>query len=145
LLITVEDFRNGMLFIHGNKDHIEYQIPVISYLETSLEKHIAQQESRRKGKSAPLFTAEDSFRPLSPRQVNSRFEKWKRLTGLPECLTVHSFRAGVANLLYRATGDFLMVSKFLGHQDINTTKRYVESTVSRTGQIIEKSFSEFFS
>ncbi len=144
LLIRSEDLVNGRLFIYEGKNNVNYYVPVTSHLSSRLERLINQQQIGGNGHSVALFTAAGSDRPLTPRQVNSRFEKWKKLSGIPGYLTVHSFRAGLGTLLYNETGDYLMVSQFLGHKDINTTKKYVDYSFSRARKIIEASFSKLF-
>jgi integrase len=58
--------------------------------------------------------------PITPNTVTRRMS---RLLG--EGWTAHSLRSGFASELYEETGDIALVSKLLGHADIETTKRYV--------------------
>ena len=70
--------------------------------------------------SSFLFHGRHPERSLTTRQVRFRFNRWKALSGIREELTVHSFRAGFATHLYRATGDSLLVQHAIGHSDIRT-------------------------
>lgn len=61
---------------------------------------------------------------LSPRGVQYRFTFWLTPSGICQRCSVHSLRHTFATLLYRATGDLLLVSRALGHRDIRATLRY---------------------
>jgi len=58
---------------------------------------------------APLGRSSEK-RPLSPKRVQSRHR-----------LSVHSLRHTFATLLYRKSGDLLLLNRALGHRDIRTT------------------------
>jgi len=93
----------------------QHWCPVPSRLAKILKKSIL--ETNKNGQStqwAPLFPGRHREQPLSIRQANVRFDKWKRLAGIRDCLTIHSFRAGFATSLYETTGDPLLVARAIG-------------------------------
>jgi len=59
------------------------------------------------------------------RQAKERFDKRKELAGIRPQITIHSFRAGFATVLYRTTQDLLLVAHALGHKDVRTTEKYI--------------------
>lgn len=90
--------------------------------------------------SRPLFSARDRSVPLTTRQVQARFEHWKSIAGLRTELTIHSFRAGYATILHKATRDPLLVSRALGHRDIRSTDRYIHVAPMSAREAVEKAF-----
>lgn len=75
--------------------------------------------------SLPLFPGRIADCPLTPRQAQLRFDLWKKRSGVNASLTIHSFRAGYATLLHKATKDLMLVARAMGHKDLSNTKRYV--------------------
>jgi site-specific recombinase XerD len=90
----------------------------------------------------PLFFGSNSTKALTAKQAREKFEKWKRFSGIRKNLTIHSFRSGYATILYRATGDILLVAQAMGHADIRTTQRYIADDASRIHDIIRKAFAQ---
>jgi len=71
----------------------------------------------------PLFLSKKR-KAMSPRAVQYRFAFWHARSRIGQRVSVHSLRHTFATLLYRATGDLLLVSRALGHRDIRSTQRY---------------------
>ncbi len=71
----------------------------------------------------PLFPSKGRD-ALSSRAVQYRFAFWLARSGIRQRMSVHSLRHTFATLLYRATGDLLLVNRALGHRDIRSTQRY---------------------
>ncbi|MCL4492389.1 MAG: site-specific integrase [Nitrospirae bacterium] len=92
------------------------------------------------GDYAPLFPGRYIHRPLSFRQAQARFDKWKNIAGIRKGLTIHSFRAGFATLLYRVTGDILLVARAMGHSDVRSTDRYVGNNMPAIREAMGKTF-----
>jgi integrase/recombinase XerC len=90
---------------------------------------------------SPFFPGRNPGLPLTPRQVQLRFDHWKSRSGVNSGLTIHSFRAGYATLLHKTTKDPLLVSKAMGHKDIRSTNRYVHMTSAEIRQAVEKTFT----
>jgi len=91
--------------------------------------------------SSPLFTGNSCNRFLTSRQVSYRFDKWKTISGIRRNLTIHSFRAAYASLLYQKTKNPLLVSYALGHSSFNTTKDYILDDSFDFRSTIEKIFA----
>ncbi len=108
-------------------------IPVIKPLKAILDRYL--DNKNRQSKTWFLFTGRSNTRALSCRQANNRFVKWRKISGLPEYLTIHSFRAGFATELYRQTGDLLLTCKALGHCDIKSTCRYIGGILNAKEQM----------
>lgn len=114
-------------------------VPVARPLGLALEKFLASLESNSAG--GPLFEGRLCGKPLTVRQAQTRFERWRNAAGLRRGITIHSFRAGFATTLHRASGDLVLVSRALGHRDLRPTLRYVESCPGILPRVIEKSFA----
>ncbi len=90
-----------------------------------------------------LFPGKSADQPLSARNVQVRFDKWKKLAGIRKSLTIHSFRAGFATSLYETTGDIFLVARALGHQDVSTTMRYINTNSSVLRRAVEYTFQQY--
>ncbi|MCL4511473.1 MAG: tyrosine-type recombinase/integrase [Bacteroidetes bacterium] len=91
--------------------------------------------------SSPLFLGQGKNRSLSSRQASNRFEKWKKLAGIRDTLTIHSFRSGYASRLYQISKDPLLVSHALGHSSFSTTERYIKHELLDLSGLVETAFS----
>ncbi|MCL4512342.1 MAG: tyrosine-type recombinase/integrase [Bacteroidetes bacterium] len=91
--------------------------------------------------SSPLFPGQTPNAFLSGRQASNRFDKWKKVAGIRDNLTIHSFRTAYASQLYRVSKDPLLVSHAMGHSSFNTTKRYIKEGFFDIGTVLEKTFS----
>ena len=115
--------------------------PVPPRLAEILERHISNlKQNSRFSANSPLFSSRQSGRSLSVRHVQVRFDKWKNIAGIRENLTIHSFRAGFATLLHETTGDFLLVSRAMGHRDVRTTERYIADNMHAVREAIDETF-----
>jgi integrase/recombinase XerC len=115
-------------------------VPVIKPLKAILDRHLDN------GGLPPkwfLFTGRCDTCALSCRQANNRFVKWRKVSGLPEYLTIHSFRAGFATELYRQTSDLLLTSKALGHCDIKSTCHYIGGILNAK-EHLERLYADLF-
>ncbi|MCL5063043.1 MAG: tyrosine-type recombinase/integrase [Nitrospiraceae bacterium] len=145
LALRIKDYDrvSSTLFLWRTKGGSNRMQPVPLQLAEILAKYIRRIERDFKaGDYSPLFFGRHPEKPLSARQAQVRFEKWKNFSGIRKDLTIHSFRAGFATLLYEATGDILLVSHAMGHVDIQTTKRYINNNMYGVRQAIEKIFSQ---
>jgi site-specific recombinase XerD len=87
-----------------------------------------------------IFPGRSADQPMSARHVQVRFDKWKKLAGIRKILTIHSFRAGFATSLYETTGDVFLVARALGHRDVSTTMRYINTDSSLLRRAVEYTF-----
>ncbi len=129
------------LFLRQTKQGNNRIQPVPFQLAWILEKYI--RSMKRSTPYCPLFFGRQPERPLSARQAQVRFERWKNLAGIRKDITIHSFRAGFATLLYETTGDILLVSRAVGHANIQTTRRYIQDNMSGIREAVEKIFRCF--
>jgi len=117
--------------------------PVPERLAKILGKYIVRLlRHHRLHEDSPLFPGRHPDRPLSVRQANERFDKWKRLAKIRRRITIHSFRTGFATALYGTTRDLLLVAHALGHRDIRTTEKYIAPHPAETRMSIEAAFPE---
>lgn len=114
--------------------------PIPPLLAGIMDKYLCAAHKEKAVAHSPLFASRYSGAPLSTRQASARFDLWKRLSDIRRELTIHSFRAGFATILYRHTSDILLVSRALGHRDIRTTKRYIQDDFSTLETAIKRSF-----
>jgi len=142
LNLTTRDFdpKALTLFIANPKGGRSRLQPIPLRLVKVLSRHITENISGRRKTTLPLFSGIKSDNALSAKQAWIRFKKWKRLSGIRMNLTIHSFRAGYATMLYQATGDALMVARAIGHTDIKTTERYITNETSHLHTVLAKIF-----
>lgn len=74
---------------------------------------------------------------MTAQTISSWFSGFKREQGLPKDVVLYSARHTFATDLTEATGDVTKTQKTLGHTKLNTTLRYVHSTVADTGRIMD--------
>jgi site-specific recombinase XerD len=111
--------------------------PVPTRLAELMERHIDRMGSAAE---TALFTGRRRDNCLSARQVQYRFDYWKRRSGIRVHLTLHSFRAGFATRLYHDTGDLWLVARALGHVSVHATRRYVEFDERNLYEAVERVF-----
>lgn len=142
LKLTIRDFdpKALTLFIAHPKGGRSRLQPIPLRLARVLRSHISKNISVRHKITPPLFSGIKSDNALSAKQAWIRFEKWKRLSGIRRNLTIHSFRAGYATMLYQKTGDALLVARAMGHTDIKTTERYISNDTSQLHTVLAKAF-----
>lgn len=61
---------------------------------------------------------------ISVRAVEELVKKYAKIVTPLKKITPHKLRTTFGTNLYRQTGDIYIVADYLGHKDINTTKRY---------------------
>ena len=143
LPLRVKDYDRSSLTLYlpklkGGSDRLQ---PIPHRLSRILERWISfLRRTDHADLSSLLFYGRHPERPLTTRQVRFRFNRWKALSGIREELTVHSFRAGFATQLYRATGDLLLVHHAIGHSNVRTTERYIRNHLFEIRKAIEKGF-----
>lgn len=87
---------------------------------------------------APAFVNPQGER-LGVRSVQNIVKKYSRDVVNNKNITPHKLRSTFGTNLYRATGDIYAVADYLGHQNVNTTKKhYAEITEDVKRDAIEK-------
>ena len=61
---------------------------------------------------------------ISVRTVQILVEKYAKIVSPLKKITPHKLRSTFGTVLYRQTGDIYVVADFLGHRDVNTTKKH---------------------
>ena len=61
---------------------------------------------------------------ISVRAVQNLVSKYAKIVSPLKHITPHKLRSTFGTKLYRETGDIYVVADYLGHRDINTTKRH---------------------
>ena len=146
LSLKIKDYDrvSSTLFLRQIKGGGNRMQPVPLQLAKILDKYISRIACNFKCRDhSPLFFGRQPDHPLSARQAQVRFKKWKKLSGIRNDLTIHSLRAGFATSLYEAAGDILLISRAMGHIDIQTTRRYIQDNVSGIKEAVEKTFHCF--
>ncbi|MBU4002329.1 MAG: site-specific integrase [Proteobacteria bacterium] len=135
------DTKSRTLFIENPKRGKSRHHPIPLCLSKLLENYMDRKLPVGTGTIMPIFQGRHPGKGLSEKQVRDRFEKWKRLSDIRQNLTLHSFRAGYATLLYKTShGDLLLTARALGHTDLQTTERYLEKDPERLFSLIAKIF-----
>ncbi len=135
------DHGSGVLYFSRTKNSGRQIKVVPSPLADILTKRIrAFLREHMSLRRSMLFPGRSADQPMSARQVQVRFDNWKKLAGIRKTLTIHSFRAGFATALYETTGDIFLVARAMGHRDVGTTMRYISTNSSALRRAVEYTF-----
>lgn len=104
----------------GNKKRI---VPIISSTLDFIKSYV-DEHPYSKTKESPLFYGERGGR-LSPIVAARQIQRLKKLIGLPDFFTPHSFRHSCATHLLENGANLREIQKLLGHSSINTTQIYL--------------------
>jgi integrase len=141
LKVTDYDPVDLTIYIRQSKNGIKRVQPVPFCLARALNGLLKELNSSGCDQAAtPIFSGRPSGLPLSARQAQNRFDKWKTPAGIRKDLTIHSFRAGFANRLFRTTGNIHLVARAMGHSDIRSTELYIEKDISVIREAVEDAF-----
>ena len=61
---------------------------------------------------------------ISVRAVQLLVKKYSKIVNPLKKITPHKLRSTFGTNLYRETGDIYVVADFLGHKDVNTTRKH---------------------
>jgi integrase len=140
LRLRVDDYDQLIktMHIYATKGGGNRLQPVPTRLAYILERYIERQHCD----DAPfLFPGANALKPLSTRQAHNRFDRWKGMAGSRRGLTIHSFRAGFATILYQTTGDIWLVSHALGHASLQTIRHYIQTDAAEISGAVERAFT----
>jgi integrase len=120
-LLRDEDvaFDRGRITIWRLKGGISDEKPLFPSLAPLLLAHL---EARGSREGDAFFPGKSG--PLRPRQIQSRFVRYRVRAGLPANLTCHSLRHSIATHLLDAGMSLEFVQDHLGHQSIRSTSIY---------------------
>lgn len=75
-------------------------------------------------KDEPALFVSLQNKRISVRAVQELVKKYAKIVSPLKHITPHKLRSTFGTKLYRETGDIYVVADYLGHRDINTTKRH---------------------
>ena len=107
-------------------------VPVGGHARAAVALWLEQRPALAKGSTKALFVS------LSPRAVQSRFERWARSGGLSARLHPHLLRHSFASHLLESSGDLRAVQELLGHADISTTQVYTHLNFQHLAKVYDQ-------
>ena len=117
------DFKNSSFVVTrkgGNRTVLFFNDTV----SIALEEYLSSREKDPDfSKSSPLFLSLQNKR-IATRTVQELVKKYARIVSPLKKITPHKLRSTFGTNLYRQTGDIYIVADFLGHKDVNTTKKH---------------------
>lgn len=130
------DLDEGLVTVtgKGRKGRI---VPVGRQARVAIERWLGQRPALAKGPAKALFVSTRGGR-LSPRAVQSRFERWARLKGVDARVHPHLLRHSFASHLLESSGDLRAVQELLGHADISTTQVYTHLDFQHLAKVYDK-------
>lgn len=108
----------------GNESIIYYGEEVAAVLERYLIRR--EQEIPFEGSEDALFLSIQKKR-MSVRAMENMVTKYTEKLNTLKRITPHKLRSTFGTNLYRETQDIYMVADFLGHRDVNTTRKHYAS------------------
>lgn len=84
----------------------------------------AREQIKELPKDEPALFISLQNKRLSVRAVQELVKKYAKIVSPLKHITPHKLRSTFGTKLYRETGDIYVVADYLGHKDINTTKRH---------------------
>ncbi|WHZ01178.1 tyrosine-type recombinase/integrase [Neobacillus sp. YX16] len=119
--IKVEDVRKNKLFIRNTKNLTERIVYPSKKVQAILENYL---KLRGDLSHEQLFINRDN-KPLRPRSIQTRFEKYKDEVGIEKQFSPHILRHTYAKRSILAGMDAFSLAALLGHSDLSVTKKYV--------------------
>lgn len=93
------------------------------FITKEIEDDIATYLAMRTDDNPALFIANETGERITPSNVQNVFRRVAKTTGLTK-VTPHTMRHSFATLMIEDGVDIRYVAAFLGHQSLNTTRRY---------------------
>ena len=124
--LNIEDvfFDNNSFIVTrkgGNKTILYFTDEVAEALKKWLDERSNDKKIERSERA--LFTSLRGER-ISVRAVQNLVKKYAKVVTPLKKITPHKLRSTFGTKLYRETGDIYVVADYLGHKDINTTKKH---------------------
>lgn len=141
LSLRINDYNRSLntLYLRKAKNAANRFQTIPSILTDILNKYVV--DNFNTSNTCPLFPGQSKNTSLSGRQASNRFNVWKRLSGIGNDLTIHSFRSAYAVQLYKISLDPLLVSYALGHRSFSSTKGYISDDIFDMKNVLEKAFN----
>lgn len=93
------------------------------------------------GENEPIFRTKTG-KVLHRCNFNSELVKLRRIYGLPEHLSSHSFRHSFATHLLENGADLRSIQELLGHKSLSTTQKYTKINLTHLESVYNKSHPE---
>jgi len=142
--LRVEDVQSDYIKVFG-KGRKERQVGISPELSTLLWKYIHKYRHPRKPDEPILFLATgngNAGKPFGRGGMSALMKRLKETTGIDDVrLSAHTFRHTFAKMYLEEGGDLFSLSRELGHSDIKTTQRYLESFSSDNARKHHTAFS----
>lgn len=128
LSVTPSEIQGNTLRItgKGNKERI---VPLLEEVKAVLQTYIAACPHYLDA-DEPLFRGIRG-KPLQPAIFQKQLQDLRRMLGLPEDMTPHTFRHSFATHLLSAGGDLRTIQELLGHSSLTSTQRYTQVDTER--------------
>lgn len=106
------------------------------FITREIEKDIEAYLLMRKDSNPALFIANETGERVRPSNIQQLFRKVSCKPGMPK-VTPHTMRHAFATRMIEEGVDIRYVAAFLGHQSLNTTKKYTHVRDCKMRQIYE--------
>jgi len=103
----------------------ELPLEPLPSLHRDLRFHI--QTDERQPTEYLLYPKDDRLRPMDRSSVHRWFKRCLARAGMDD-FPMHEIRHTAGDAFFRATGDIVVTSLFLGHESVATTERYLHPT-----------------
>lgn len=121
----------------GNKERL---VPWINNLKKLILEYL-EELPYAIGKNEPIFRTKTG-KVLHRCNFNSELVKLRRIYGLPEHLSSHSFRHSFATHLLENGADLRSIQELLGHKSFSTTQKYTKINLTHLESVDNKSHPE---
>lgn len=136
-----------MLCKEGSKTHREWQVPIVSFLQSKIRILMEKAVELGAKPSDPLFNVARYIGPISEirmepdiQPIRSFFRRLSKECGF--VVSPHRFRHTLATEMMKSPDrNLTMVKGLLGHRSLSTTMEYVELDLKITGQALEEELS----
>lgn len=107
------------------------------FITKDIEKELNKYLAMREDSNPALFIANETGERIRPGNIQQLFRKASKRPGVPKA-TPHTLRHSFATRMIEEGVDIRYVAAFLGHQSLNTTKRYTHVRDYKMQQIYKK-------
>ena len=121
----------------GNKERL---VPWINNVKKLILEYL-EELPHTIGENEPIFKTKTG-KVLHRCNFNSELVKLRRIYGLPEHLSSHSFRHSFATHLLENGADLRAIQELLGHKSLSTTQKYTKINLTHLESVYNKSHPE---